>query len=67
MLNLCKSEFWPILVKRAKTERQLYASSHNIPAAGLFGESQIFAVNKKMSVARQSAGTLKTLFKLKGE
>jgi hypothetical protein len=34
------------------------------PPAGLFGEPQIFAVNKKTSVARQSSGTLKTTFKL---
>jgi len=46
---------------------QIIPSSHYIPPAGLFGESQIFAVNKKMSVARQSAGTLKTLFNSRGE
>jgi hypothetical protein len=43
---------------------QIIPSSHYIPPAGLLSESQIFAVNKKMSVARQSAGTLKTNFKL---
>jgi hypothetical protein len=47
-------------------ERQGIDSSHISPA-GLFGKPQIFAVNKKMSVARQSAGTLKTLFTIKGE
>jgi hypothetical protein len=41
---------------------QIIPSSHYIPPAGLLGESQIFAVNKKMSVARQSAGTLKTKY-----
>jgi len=46
------------------SKRQIISSSHYIPSAGLFGESQIFAVNKKTSVARQSAGTLKTLFRL---
>jgi hypothetical protein len=46
---------------------QIIPSSHYIPPAGRFGESQIFAVNKKMSVARQSAGTLKTLFNSRGE
>jgi hypothetical protein len=39
----------------------------HIPPAGLLGEPQIFAVNKKMSVARHSAGTLKTFFTIKGE
>jgi hypothetical protein len=38
-----------------------------IPPDGPYNEPQIFAVNKKMSVARQSTGTLKTLFTLKGE
>jgi hypothetical protein len=38
-----------------------------VPPVGPYNEPQIFAVSKKMSVARQSAGTLKTLFRLKGE
>jgi hypothetical protein len=38
-----------------------------VPPAGSYSESQVFAVNKKMSVAKRSAGTLKTLFNLKGE
>jgi len=49
------------------SKRQIIPSSHYTPPAGLFGKPQIFAVNKKMSVARQSAGTLKTLFTVKGE
>jgi hypothetical protein len=38
-----------------------------VPPAGSYSESQVFAVSKKMSVAKQSAGTLKTYIIVKGE
>jgi len=29
MLNLCRSEFWPVLVKRAKSHATRYVTSHS--------------------------------------